>query len=274
MRKNWILVALLGGVVLCGRATAGYAAEAWTIPMMPMIQACNGAMKPTPEQINEEIAAASKALLLAPQDTNAYVRRGIAYRDQGDRERAIAEFSQAIFLDPKNADAYYNRGRDLKALGRKRWAEAKSDLAMAISLDPKNAKVHYVLGDIMIGENDIQGALAEYTQAIEIDPNYEDAYYSRGTLYGILLNRYEEGERDLKKAISLNETDACAQNNLGDNYLRRGMYDKAMSQFNKAIAIDPKFSIAYANRAIIHRLRKQHIRHYYNTWRYRTTSKH
>ena len=39
-------------------------------------------------------------------DTN----RGIAYRDKGDTDRAIADLTEAIRLDPKNAHAYVNRG--------------------------------------------------------------------------------------------------------------------------------------------------------------------
>ncbi|MFN7145403.1 MAG: ATP-binding protein, partial [Myxococcota bacterium] len=35
---------------------------------------------------------------------------GIAYREKGEPERAVADFSQAIRLDPKNGLAFYNRG--------------------------------------------------------------------------------------------------------------------------------------------------------------------
>jgi tetratricopeptide (TPR) repeat protein len=40
-----------------------------------------------------------------------YYNRGLAYRNKGDYDRAIADYNQAIRLDPKYAAAYNNRGR-------------------------------------------------------------------------------------------------------------------------------------------------------------------
>src|SRR5579883_713011 len=40
----------------------------------------------------------------------AYRVRGMARRDKGDLDRAVADFDQAIRLDPKNTNAYITRG--------------------------------------------------------------------------------------------------------------------------------------------------------------------
>jgi len=39
-----------------------------------------------------------------------YNSRGGAYREKGDRDRAIADFTEAIRLDPKDWYPYHNRG--------------------------------------------------------------------------------------------------------------------------------------------------------------------
>ena len=41
---------------------------------------------------------------------NAYVGRGLAWRDKGNLERAMADFTAAIGLNPKDALAYNDRG--------------------------------------------------------------------------------------------------------------------------------------------------------------------
>ena len=40
----------------------------------------------------------------------AYVARGLAWRNRGDRDRAMADFTDAIRLDPDSSLAYSNRG--------------------------------------------------------------------------------------------------------------------------------------------------------------------
>ncbi|GGA01458.1 tetratricopeptide repeat protein [Okeania sp. KiyG1] len=67
-----------------------------------------------------------------PNNAEAYNNRGIVYDNQGEYEKAIADYNQAIRLNPKNADAYYNRGLIHK---RKRNIEkARSDFKKAADL--------------------------------------------------------------------------------------------------------------------------------------------
>ena len=48
--------------------------------------------------------------LTAPQQAIGYSNRGVAYRQKGDGDRAIADFNEAIRLDPTFAAPFYNRG--------------------------------------------------------------------------------------------------------------------------------------------------------------------
>ena len=64
----------------------------------------------------------------------AYNNRGIAYSEQGEFEKAIADLTKAIELDPTDAPAYKNRGDAY-------WQEGELDKATAdynkvIELDP------------------------------------------------------------------------------------------------------------------------------------------
>ena len=66
-----------------------------------------------------------KAITLDPKDAWAHCAMGLAYRDQGRLEEAIAEFEQAIALDPKLADAHINLGNVYKNQERQEDAIAE-----------------------------------------------------------------------------------------------------------------------------------------------------
>ena len=57
---------------------------------------------------------------------------------------------------------------------------------------------------------------------------------------------------DFNKAIEINPNDAEAYNNLSVLYAIKGDLSIAMSDFNKAIEINPKICDAYKNRALIY----------------------
>jgi len=67
----------------------------------------------------------------------AYMSRGLAYKANGDLDRALADYTKAIELDPKDAYAYYNRGLHYRAKGD--LDHAIADYRKAIELDPKDA---------------------------------------------------------------------------------------------------------------------------------------
>ena len=54
-------------------------------------------------------------------------------------------------------------------------------------------------------EQDYQGAIADYTKAIELNPNYADAYANRG-IAKYNLNDMKGCCSDFRKAISLGST--------------------------------------------------------------------
>ena len=74
---------------------------------------------------------------LDPKDARAYDRRGQAYGNKGDWDKAIADYSEAIQRDPKDAQVYGYRGLAYGYKGD--WDKAIADYSEAIRLDPKAA---------------------------------------------------------------------------------------------------------------------------------------
>ena len=65
----------------------------------------------------------------------AFYNRGLAWRNKGDLDRAVADFDQAIKLDPKYVAALYNRGNVFFV--KKDFDRAIADYDLAIKLEPE-----------------------------------------------------------------------------------------------------------------------------------------
>lgn len=94
--------------------------------------------------------------------------------------------------------------------------------------------------------------MADYTRAIEIDPNFADAYNNRSVLY------WGRGDADrtladLDKAIELNPKQAVSLGNRGHIHRAKGDLDRALVEYTNAIAADPKYSAIYTARGIVFR---------------------
>ncbi len=99
--------------------------------------------------------------------------------------------------------------------------------------------------------NDLEGALADYSQAIKLNPKYAGAFYNRGIIF-YAGREYEKARVDYTKAIELNPMFASS-------YAARGILEMdvlkndslALKDYNKAIEINPAFGLAYYNRGIL-----------------------
>ena len=107
---------------------------------------------------------------------------------------------------------------------------------------------HFLRGLRLLGdEKDYDGAIAEFTKAIESNPKSEGAYWGRGTAYNI-KGDYDRAIEDYNKAIELNPKYATAYHHRGDAWDRKGNDDRAIEDYNKAIELDHSYSEAYNNR--------------------------
>ena len=84
----------------------------------------------------------------------------------------------------------------------------------------------------------LNGAIADWTRAIEIYPQYAMAYYNRG-LAKEKLSDFRGAAADYIKAIAINPNYAPAYNGRGNSKHSLKDYQAAISDYTKAIEIDP-----------------------------------
>lgn len=125
--------------------------------------------------------------------------------------------SLSSFCQSKEATNYYN-------LGGKYYN-------ILASAEPKPDEMTY--------DEVYEKSLYYYTKAIEVDPNYERAYYFRALLQFNFDNNYYGAISDLSRAIELNPNDndyfslrAFSKQSLND-------YKSAIDDYTKAISLEP-----------------------------------
>jgi TPR repeat/Tetratricopeptide repeat len=120
--------------------------------------------------------------------------------------------------------------------------------------NPASADDYSQRGIARFEKNDFDGAIADFTKAIELKgQNLEFCYYFRGiALYR--LNRLDEAIADLTKAITLKQHPRFYDDR-GNLMAQKGDFDGALADLNKAIEIESKYAKAYGDRAIVHLMR-------------------
>ncbi|MCC7245433.1 MAG: tetratricopeptide repeat protein [Saprospiraceae bacterium] len=115
----------------------------------------------------------------------------------------------------------------------------------------QNGKMYSARGIEYGDQGNMQAAIADFSKALEYDPNLKDALKFRGGLYA-QLQQLEPAQKDLEKYAALDPQDVTVHHNLGMIYLRNGQFEKSLASFNKAIAIKPEAAVLYARRAQVY----------------------
>jgi tetratricopeptide (TPR) repeat protein len=107
------------------------------------------------------------------------------------------------------------------------------------------AEAHTFLGWTYSFQGKYEDAIAECQKAIAVDPDFGNPYNDIGA-YLIGLGRLDEAIPWLERATRARRYEAYhyPHFNLGRVYLSKGMLKKALEEFQQALAIEPKYTLA------------------------------
>lgn len=98
------------------------------------------------------------------------------------------------------------------------------------------------------GKHEPDAALDDYGEAIRLDPENFIAYALRSELYGE-AGKDDLALKDLNRVIELKPR-ADYFNNRGTYFRKLGQLDRAIEDFDRSVALDPKYHVAYWNRGL------------------------
>jgi lipoprotein NlpI len=109
------------------------------------------------------------------------------------------------------------------------------------------AKAAYDVGVARVGKGDYEGAIRDFTKAIESDPKNPVYYAARGNAR-TTSGELEDAIADFSTAIELDPARRVPYINRGVAKVDKGDLDGAIADYAKALTLDPKNVTAYRNR--------------------------
>ncbi len=110
-----------------------------------------------------------------------YRQQGLAFRQQGDLERAIATLKIAAALDPQNLDGQVLLGWTQHLAGFA--APATVALQTALAHSPDHVPALNALGIVYLVDGQLEAAVETHTRAVELQPSNEIAHYNLSLAY-------------------------------------------------------------------------------------------
>jgi protein O-mannosyl-transferase len=221
------------------------------------------------------------ALAATSRNYVAHNNLGVFLRETGDPAAALRHFQAAVELRPAYSDAQNNVGESLLRAGR--LDDAERHIRAAIDLRPSSPEAHVNLGAVLSRRGQTDAAANEYRRALDLDPanpeaytglgalggpdaiellreairlrpEYADAHYNLGRIYG-LQDRPAEAAAEFQQVTRLRPSDAEAHYNLGTAYAALDRLGDAIDEFRDAIRLRPTYTNAHFNLGVAHALR-------------------
>ncbi len=172
------------------------------------------------------------------------IRSIVSLYSRGKYHQVLAQIDQIIKLFPNSEIVHNILGVSNAAL--KQGSSAIKSYKRAIQIKPDYAEAYYNMGNALQVEGDLDAAIESFKQAIEIYPDYTGAYSNMGTAL------QDKGDLDgaiasYRQAIKVRPSCAISYNNMGTALNAKGNLEEAIESYQKAIEIQPAYVDAFYN---------------------------
>ncbi|MCK6694008.1 MAG: tetratricopeptide repeat protein, partial [Thermoanaerobaculia bacterium] len=203
----------------------------------------------TPSLYNLALSELRECLKLEPDAAYAYNELGLLSRRLAQYKEAVAHFENAIAQSPGWVLPWANLTSVYLDLND--YSSAETAGRQAVRLDSTFALAQYNLGLTYQMTGNFPKAKNHYKKAIHYDPQYTRAFFNLGLIY-FHENDFERAEQMWMIYHQQAPDDPDGLLNLGETAMKQNQNEKALALFQKALALDPKYSLARLNMGLIY----------------------
>jgi Flp pilus assembly protein TadD len=177
--------------------------------------------------------------LVDAQTAGRYRQEGLAFRQQGDVERAIATLKIAAALEPRNPEGQVLLGWTQHLAGHASPAIAALQTALAHS--PDHVPALNALGIVYLVDGQLEAAVDTHRRAAELQPGNEIAHYNLSLAYQ-RLGETEQAISEASIAADLEPGNPHPWVALALAYWVAGQQGEAIAQYRQALALDGRYT--------------------------------
>lgn len=186
---------------------------------------------------DQEHAAAEYKAFLA----EALRRTANASSHQGDFKRATELFKDALDLSPEDAGLHLDYA--VACLDHDNLPEAKTQAEKAVELAPNDSRAQFILGRALYTQGDFAGAKTHLEAAVVAKPTFEVGYNLAMTY--LKLDDLNHARLLFDEMLVGMGDSASIHIYFGHAYGETNHFDKAIDEYQKALAKDPKIPQAH-----------------------------
>jgi tetratricopeptide (TPR) repeat protein len=152
------------------------------------------------------------------------------YRSQNEKEKAAICYKRILSFDPGNRIARL-------ALESITSEQVTSKSTRVEDHRENDAILSFNEGNMKYQQGDINGAIASYKKAIELNPSYFKAYNNLGILKATVMKNYKDALEDFTKAIEIKPDYDDAYLGRGTCWFKLNETEKACHDWKKALSL-------------------------------------
>ena len=193
--------------------------------------------------LDSSVAMSEKALEIDPNSAEAFKALGLAYEYKGWLRQALESNEKAVALNPSHQDAVANTGWV-------HWMRGDLDkgyqwMRRSTVLNPADAQHFFGIGTVLNTLGDTARARKFFDRALDIQPDFEYAYWGRVNLF-MSRGMYQEAIDESKKLLEISPEGFTALDIAGEAQFFAGNFAEAAEYSERAAAINRRGSARLA----------------------------
>jgi len=191
------------------------------------------------KRFDDAMAVADQIEEVAPRNAAAWFQRGRITGVRGEFEKALEHLNKAAEMEPRNVAVLMIRAAVLQELGKS--DEAMKDVNRALELRPDNPALLRLRAAILAGSGQLSQAVRDLEQVREQGSAEPSIDLQLGLLYSI-QKRHGKALEQFDKVLAVEPRNVAALRGRADTLLSLGRHAEAIVDYEKALEVDPNDS--------------------------------